>query len=510
MKNEKSIYLLGFILILFVFAGSGFCLAQQDGEDVVIGKYRVLHSKILNEDRTLLIHLPRGYEGAQQHYPVMYMLYGDHVTTYFAEAVSILDTLGPTGRIPDCILVGIMNTDRYRDLLPLAPDGKPTGIEDFTRFLVEEAFPFIEGNYRTKDYRILVGPQAGANFGLATLFEHPDLFAAFILNHPFRWRGGRDDIMRKAEAFLKRNSAFRKFLFITYDESDPLAVEGIGYIKRFSAMTETRNPEGFSLVLNYIEKNDEFLQRLGLREGLKKLFEAYPFPENRQVEKLEDILAFYRELSQKFGFAVDPPEHVLTVQGDGLLQRGKVSEVIEILKYTMEQYPRAANSYFRMANMLRRGGNLEEAREYLRKALEMIPHDSGMIRSQLAALEKRIAKSAAFQVEKSIRSAGIDQGIQKFRELKAMPQSRFYFDEGEFNELGYRLMQTGNLNGAIKIFNINAELYPASANVYDSLGEAHMANGNKKLAIENYEKSLQLNPENKNAIEMLKQLRSNK
>ena len=64
-----------------------------------------------------------------------------------------------------------MNTDRYRDLLPLAPDGKPTGIEDFTRFLVEEAFPFIEGNYRTKDYRILVGPQAGADFGLATLFS---------------------------------------------------------------------------------------------------------------------------------------------------------------------------------------------------------------------------------------------------------------------------------------------------------------------------------------------------
>ena len=315
--------------------------------------------------------------------------------------------------------------------------------------------------------------------------------------------------MSKAEAFLKRNSAFRKFLFITYDESDPLAVEGIEYIKRFSAMTETRNPEGFSLVLNYIEKNDEFLQRLGLREGLKKLFEAYPFPENRQVEKLEDILAFYRELSKKYGFAVDAPEHVLTVQGDGLLQRGKVGEVIEILKYAMEQYPRAANSYFRIANMLRRGGNLEEAGEYLRKALEMIPHDSGMLRSQLAALEKRIAESAAFQVEKSIRSAGIDQGIQTFRELKAMPQARFYFDEGEFNGLGYRLMQTGNLNGAIKIFKLNAELYPASANAYDSLGEAHMANGNKKLAIENYEKSLQLNPENKNTIEMLKQLRSN-
>ncbi len=389
MKNRKKIFFQVFSLILIIFIGSFSIFSQQDGEDVVIGTYRVIHSKILNEDRTLLIHLPREYEGTKQHYPVLYMLYGDHVTTYFAEAVSVIDTLGPTGRIPDCILVGIMNTDRYRDLLPLASDGKPTGIENFTRFLQEEVFPFIDKNYRTKNYRILVGPQAGANFGLYTVFEHPDLFAACILNNPFRWKGGREVIIQKAEASFKRNSVFKKFVFITYDDSDPLAREGIGYIKRFSEMTETRNPEGFSLVLNFIQGNDEFLQRLGLREGLKKLFEAYPFPEKRKVERLDDVLSFYQELSRKYGFEIDAPEHVLTVQGDGLMEQGKVKEVIDILKYTMEKYPRSANSYFRMANIFLRGGNLEGARDYLQKTVELIPHDSGMIRSRLNALEKK-------------------------------------------------------------------------------------------------------------------------
>ena len=52
--------------------------AQQEGEPVSIGTYRVMHSKILNEDRTLLIHLPRGYEHSKSSYPVIYMLYGDH------------------------------------------------------------------------------------------------------------------------------------------------------------------------------------------------------------------------------------------------------------------------------------------------------------------------------------------------------------------------------------------------------------------------------------------------
>jgi predicted alpha/beta superfamily hydrolase/thioredoxin-like negative regulator of GroEL len=506
MKIRRIHFFQVLLLNLIFFMASFYLFSQQDGEDVVIGKYRVIRSKILNEDRSLLVHLPRDYEGDERHYPVIYMLYGNHVTTYFAEAVSVLDTLGPTGRIPNCILVGIMNTNRYRDLLPQTPDGKPTGIENFTRFLEEEVFPFIDKNYRTKDYRILIGPQAGANFGLYTLFENPDLFNACIINHPFRWQGGRDLILKTAENFFNKNPEFKKFVFITYDDSDTLAKEGIGYINRFSEMIRIRNPKGFSLVLNFIPGNDEFLQRLGLREGLKKLFESYPFPEKRPVEKLDDILAFYRELSQEYGFEAEPPELVLTVQGDGLMERGKVREVIEILKYTMERYPRAANSYIRMANILMENGDLENARDYLQKTVERVPHDSGMLRSRLVALEKRIAGSAAYRVEKAIRSAGIDEGIRTFREMKAESQSPFYFDENEFNELRYRLMQSGKMTEALEIFKLNVELYPESANVYASLGEVYMIMGKTEKARKFYKKALELDPGRTSAKEKLKKL----
>ena len=52
--------------------------------------------------------------------------------------------------------------------------------------------------------------------------------------------------------------------------------------------------------------------------------------------------------------------------------------------------------------------------------------------------------------------------------------------------------------------------YPKSANVYDSLGEAYMQAGQKDLAIQNYKMSLRLNPENRNAIEMLRKLKETK
>jgi cytochrome c-type biogenesis protein CcmH/NrfG len=59
------------------------------------------------------------------------------------------------------------------------------------------------------------------------------------------------------------------------------------------------------------------------------------------------------------------------------------------------------------------------------------------------------------------------------------------------------------------VLRLNVEAFPNSANAYDSLGEAYMVKGDKELAIRNYQRSLELNPQNKNAIEMLKKLWAN-
>ena len=59
---------------------------------------------------------------------------------------------------------------------------------------------------------------------------------------------------------------------------------------------------------------------------------------------------------------------------------------------------------------------------------------------------------------------------------------------------------------AIKLFEMNVAEYPDSWNVYDSLGEAYLAAGNKKKAKENYEKSVELNPDNTNGRNVLKEL----
>ena len=78
--------------------------------------------------------------------------------------------------------------------------------------------------------------------------------------------------------------------------------------------------------------------------------------------------------------------------------------------------------------------------------------------------------------------------------------------ENRFNQMGYYLLNQKRYSEAIEIFKLNVKLYPDSWNVYDSLGEGYMLNGDKQLAIKNYKKSLKLNPNNAGGIEMLKKL----
>ncbi|MCK5028381.1 MAG: hypothetical protein KAR57_02015 [Bacteroidales bacterium] len=78
--------------------------------------------------------------------------------------------------------------------------------------------------------------------------------------------------------------------------------------------------------------------------------------------------------------------------------------------------------------------------------------------------------------------------------------------EGIVNILGYRYLRQAKFSDAIQIFTLNVNLFPKSSNVYDSRAEAYMLNGETELAIENYQKSLQINPENTNAINMLEKL----
>ncbi|HVG34842.1 MAG TPA: serine hydrolase [Pyrinomonadaceae bacterium] len=106
---------------------------------------------------------------------------------------------------------------------------------------------------------------------------------------------------------------------------------------------------------------------------------------------------------------------------------------------------------------------------------------------------------------KAIVTEGADAALKRYTEAR-----KAYADaalsEAQINAIGYVLLQRKKVAQAIEVFKLNVADYPQSSNAYDSLAEAYMTGGDKELAITNYKRSVELNPGNTNAVEMLKKL----
>lgn len=97
--------------------------------------------------------------------------------------------------------------------------------------------------------------------------------------------------------------------------------------------------------------------------------------------------------------------------------------------------------------------------------------------------------------------------IQHYERVSDLLGVDFPPPEPGLNDFGYFFLYgMDDYDAAIAVFSLNAELYPDSYNVYNSLGDAYRMNGDTELAIANYEKSLELNPDNEDAREQLTSL----
>lgn len=113
-------------------------------------------------------------------------------------------------------------------------------------------------------------------------------------------------------------------------------------------------------------------------------------------------------------------------------------------------------------------------------------------------------KSLARALFTTFSKSGIPAGLAQYKELKK--SDLYEIREGDVNNAGYELMGLGKVAEAIELFKINVEAFPKSGNVYDSLGEAYLKNGNKELAIVNYKKSVALDPKNEAGKKILAEL----
>jgi CubicO group peptidase (beta-lactamase class C family) len=100
--------------------------------------------------------------------------------------------------------------------------------------------------------------------------------------------------------------------------------------------------------------------------------------------------------------------------------------------------------------------------------------------------------------------------VQKYWELKRAPSPQYRIDESTLLRLGYALFFDNKLQDALGIMKLQVQEYPKYWNSYDSLGDLYMAARDNQRAIQNYEKAVELNPDDQNGITMLDKLRAKK
>lgn len=107
----------------------------------------------------------------------------------------------------------------------------------------------------------------------------------------------------------------------------------------------------------------------------------------------------------------------------------------------------------------------------------------------------------------TIKTQGVDKALDLYQDLKSK-KDIFNFRADQLNMLGYKLLNENKLEAGKVVFELNTKEYPDNFNTWDSLGEIYMLLGKDELAIESYEKSLELYPKNSNATEMIQKIKA--
>jgi predicted alpha/beta superfamily hydrolase len=373
MIARQQTYLLGVTICFLGLGGPSQAASQADGDPVALGTYRVVHSEILGEDRVLQVHLPRGYESSESEYPVVYLFYSDFEQGYYAQTVNDLYHLS-TDRIPRVILVGLRNTQRYRDFYPWPMEGRPdTGkARDFMRALEEEIIPFVEREYRTKPYRILIGPQAAAVFGAYALLEAPGTFQAFILNDPCRLDSPERSLCREIAELAASEAGEGLFFAVGHDVGEDRWPSRS--LADLSAALEARASDGFRWRIDLVEDWPFFLSPVTVRPALLDLFSEYPFPSPGEASGWEQLEEHYGALSASLGFSVEPPSLILTQAAVGLRERREYVGALEVLNQLVDLYPSALDGPWQLGHLYREMGDTASAIRYYEECLRRDPN----------------------------------------------------------------------------------------------------------------------------------------
>lgn len=400
------------VLLIFSFCGNA-----QNTESITIGKKELIHSKVLNENRTIWIYTPdMTFKSANldKQYPVLYLLDGN---AHFYSTVGIIQQLSQAngnGVLPEMIVVGIENTNRLRDFVPSADLDKTN---PFIDFLSSELIPYIDKNYNTAPYKLLVGHSLGGLTAIDVVTKFPKLFNAHIAIDP-SMSYSNEKFLNNTIAQLPKQNMDGKRLFVGIANTMPTGM----------TISQLKNNKSFETQhIRSILKLDEFLKKntnglyyeekyyetevhntvplLSEYDGLRFIFDYYPL--DATEEDFADSTALiasklkthYSKVSEKMGYKNAAPEGLINYFAYEALRKIQNKKAKALFELNIEWYPESSNVYDAYADYFLTQKDTINAITNYQKALQI--NDNAETKRKLEALTiKEIANPANIDLQK--------------------------------------------------------------------------------------------------------------
>ena len=358
--SYKNIFLLVFVPLINTSFGQ---------VQVVIGQKQVIHSNILNEDRTYQIYLPASYQWAlDRSYPVLYVLDGE---SNFLHTVGSVSYLSSHGEIPELIVIAITSTVRIRDFTQTDWSSHWVGgggARNFKSFLSKELIPKIENNYRTNSFRILSGISAAGQFTLYTLTSDPTLFNAyFVISPSLYWENNLPQ--RSLEESFEHTDSLKAFLYFSW--SDDFG-QALAEDQRLLETLETKSPKGFRWVgKGFPDETHVSIPLLSQIDALRQLYREYRLHNDLLDKGFEFAEKHFQKVSEEVGYTIQVPEEIINNLGYEELNKGNIQAAIVFFERNIKQNPNSANAFDSIADAYEKAGMWNEAIVSSEKTVEL-------------------------------------------------------------------------------------------------------------------------------------------
>ncbi|MEO8378427.1 MAG: alpha/beta hydrolase-fold protein [Acidobacteriota bacterium] len=335
-----------------------------------------IESKVLGETRTILVRTPASYAAGGARYPVLYLTDGDRQLEHTA---ATMDFLAREGRMPEAIAVGILNTDRTRDLTPTHVEESmfgtqrfraPTsgGAGKFLQFLETEVIPLVESRYRTLPYRVFAGHSFGGLFAMHVFASKPKLFNAVLAVSPtLTW--DNHYVLRSMTELVKSNKELNRTLVVTVGNEGPELDRELAALR---TLLEKSAPKGLEWTLqSFADEDHGSVVMPSHYLGLRKIFAPWRFALDPAADPrtvYPRAKAHYAALTERAGYTIAIPEATANRIGYSLLQAGHHAEAIAVFKANSEAYPDSPNVYDSLGESYEHAGDTDRARESYERA----------------------------------------------------------------------------------------------------------------------------------------------